>query len=78
MFFALSKILEFLLTPFTWIVALLVLSLWLKKPVWKKRLAISSLILLIFFSNPYLANKVINWWEMDPYPLTSIDSPYDV
>jgi len=57
--FILSKILLFLLNPLFWICLAFLLSWIIKKPVWKKRLRITAVILLLVFSNPFLINKVL-------------------
>ena len=64
MFFFLSKTLNYLVLPLTIIVILLVLSIVLKNPKWKKRLLYSGVILLILFSNDFLANEAIHAWEI--------------
>jgi uncharacterized SAM-binding protein YcdF (DUF218 family) len=33
---------------------------------------------LVFFSNEFIANEVMGWWELDPIPFSSIDKTYDV
>src|SRR4030095_476744 len=61
--FILSKILLFLLNPLFWICVALLLSWLIKKPVWKKRLRITAIVLLLLFSNPFLINKVLTAYE---------------
>jgi uncharacterized SAM-binding protein YcdF (DUF218 family) len=61
--FILSKILLFLLNPLFWICLAFLLSWIIKKPVWKKRLRITAVILLLIFSNPFLINKVLTDFE---------------
>lgn len=51
MFFVISKILKVFLLPLTWILGLLILSYLLKNKRWKKRLFITSIVLLVVFSN---------------------------
>jgi uncharacterized SAM-binding protein YcdF (DUF218 family) len=62
-FFLLSKILVFLISPLTWVVTLLVVSLFAKNPARKKKLFISSLIVLYVFSNPFIADEAMRAWE---------------
>ena len=69
MFFLLSKILYFIITPVFWIVLLLVLALLLKKPNLRKRLLIACLAVSILFTNTYIFNIIVNAWE---YPLISL------
>lgn len=51
MFFFLSKLLKFLIYPFSWIVGLFIASYFVKNRKWKKGLFIASMSLLIVFSN---------------------------
>lgn len=54
MFFYLSKILDFLLSPMTWIVVLLAFAVFLKNPIRKRKTLIASFVCLLFFSNPLI------------------------
>ena len=63
MFFVFSKILVFLIKPFTWAVILMVWSLLAKPIKKKKKLLIASLIILILFSNSYLFSEIARAWE---------------
>lgn len=64
MFFFLSKILVFLISPLTWIFTLLAFALFTKNPVRKKRLFIISLASLYFFSNSFIADEAMRAWEV--------------
>jgi len=64
MFFVLSKILSFLIRPLTLVTGLLVLSWLIRKPIWKKRLFVGGICLLLFFSNEFIANEVMMAWEI--------------
>jgi uncharacterized SAM-binding protein YcdF (DUF218 family) len=72
MFFILSKTLVFLLMPFTIVVILLVASVLIKKPKWKKRTFWIAFVMLIFFSNEFIANAVMRGWEMEARPFSSM------
>lgn len=37
-----------------------------------------SLGMLVFFSNSFIANRVMLWWEVDPIPLEQVDREYEV
>lgn len=67
MFFILSKVLGFLVSPFLIALLLLGLSLFLKRK--RKVLQISALMVVLFFSNPFLFRQTVNWWEGDLKPL---------
>jgi len=66
MFFILSKTIPYLLMPLTLIIGAMVISLFLRNQVWKKRLQISSISLLILCSNPIIINQVFKLWEIPP------------
>jgi uncharacterized SAM-binding protein YcdF (DUF218 family) len=68
MFFFISKILSFLLTPVIWIVLLLVLAFLGKDEKRKKKLLRAAFVLLILFSNSFLFDECMRRWEV---PATS-------
>lgn len=61
MFFLLSKVLAFLFTPGFWIFALILLA-WLNEKHRKRYVKISVLVFWIF-SNGFIINICLNWWE---------------
>lgn len=70
MFFALSKILYFLMSPFWWIIILLLWSVFNKKRHVRKRLYIACIIILVVFTNPFLyRSAVMAWYTNDPKPV---------
>ena len=71
MFFILSKVLYFLLSPFTWILILLIFSAVLNKAKLKKLFFVSSICCLFFFSNSFIVLEITRLWEI---PSLSIDS----
>lgn len=77
MFFVLSKILAFLFSPVTWILALAALSLFLKKPKLKRRFLIAALTTGLFFTNPFIAKEFMRMWEPRPVSVHSITKHYD-
>lgn len=64
MFFFLSKTLNYLVMPLTMIVGCFLISLLVRHKVWKRRLWIAGLVLLIFFTNSFIANEVMKRWEV--------------
>jgi len=66
MFFILSKIFLFLLSPAFWIGMLLLWSFLTKKIRRKKILRITSLVLFIIFTNPLLFNICVISWQPEP------------
>lgn len=77
MFFILSKILNFLTNPLVFVLGFFLLSIFLKKPVWKKRFFWTAFSLLVFFSNDFICNEVMLAWEIGPTPFAEIKKQYD-
>jgi uncharacterized SAM-binding protein YcdF (DUF218 family) len=69
MFFYLSKILTFLISPTVIIIIVVIMALIVKKHALRKKLLIFSLGLLLFFSNPLIINQLLKYWE----PQSNID-----
>jgi len=78
MFFYLSKILNFLIAPFTWFIILAIVASFTKKQPRKRKLWIVAFSILIVFSNPFISNEVMHAWELAPVRTDSIKEPYDV
>jgi uncharacterized SAM-binding protein YcdF (DUF218 family) len=68
MFFILSKLLLFLLSPGFWIILFLVWSVYSKKPKRRRILRIVSVSLFLVFTNPFLFNFFVLKWQ--PAPVT--------
>ena len=66
MFFLFSKLLTFMLSPFIWILVLLVFAFFSKKPNRRRNLLIISLVLMLLFSNGFILNEVVKKWEIHP------------
>lgn len=76
MFFILSKLLFFLLIPFTWIMILLVWIYFTKSARLKRRLTILTISITILFSNPWLYKKVTLAWQL-PRKALSVQEQYE-
>lgn len=63
MFFIVSKVLFFLLSPLVWIIGLITYSIFGSNPKWKKKTLIYSLIILLFFSNSFICAEFMRLWE---------------
>jgi uncharacterized SAM-binding protein YcdF (DUF218 family) len=72
MFFVLSKTLNYLTMPLTIVCLCLVVSVIVRDARWKKRLFWSGLILLLFFSNGFVANEFMHAWEIPARPFNSV------
>ena len=64
MFFILSKVLTFIITPIVWLTGLVIYSLFSKNPQRKRKTLIAALIILVFFSNPFILNECMRNWEI--------------
>ena len=78
MFFVLSKVLDFITSPIIWIVATIALGIFLKNPLAKRRFLVAGFLMLLFFSNPWITNKMVSMWEMKPVDAGTIKQGYDV
>lgn len=76
MFFALSKIAGVFLNPIVWIAGLLITAIFVSNPKLKKRLLIIDAALLLFFTNPFLMNKIIGQWEKPPVNDSTLNPVY--
>ncbi|MDX5346189.1 MAG: YdcF family protein [Hymenobacteraceae bacterium] len=72
MFFILSKILFYLILPLTWIIAILLVALLVKRQKLKIKLFTIAAVLLLIFTNPFLANEAWLWWEVPPTPINQV------
>ncbi len=79
MFFILSKIIGLFLNPLVWVSGLLIWALVTSKKGLRKWLNITALLLLLFFSNSFIFNETIRWWERKSVDKTPIEHyPYGV
>lgn len=63
MFFILSKILDFMLMPITWVFALLLIAVITKNIKRKKRIMLAALATLYLFSNKFIFDEAMRLWE---------------
>ena len=77
MFFILSKLLNFLLTPIIWIIGCLLYGLITKQQGRKKWFLWTAVVLLIVFTNPFLGNIAIKKWEVPYKKLSELNIVYD-
>jgi len=63
-FFTLSKILTFLISPLIWVFTLFGFSFFSKNPARKRKLFIVSLVTLYIFSNSFIADEAMRLWEV--------------
>lgn len=72
MFFILSKTLDILLLPYTWIVVIACCIIWLKDKNKKRIAAVFLLALLVLLGNTPLVNFFFKQWEQSPQALDNI------
>src|SRR4051812_46625279 len=77
MFFVVSKVLSFLAQPLAITVLILIASWLIKNQRWKKILRITSIFLLLFTSNYFIANDLMRAWEIPVTTFASITKKYD-
>lgn len=77
MFFFLSKVLSFLVMPFTIVCGLFLAAAFVKRFELKKKLLISGFALLLFFSNEFIANEAMMLWEVPVTPLLELKKNYE-
>ncbi|GAC1584340.1 MAG: YdcF family protein [Ginsengibacter sp.] len=64
MFFIISKILIYFVQPITWIIGLLIYSIFTKSLFRKKIFSLTTLALLIIFTNPILLDITARCWDI--------------
>lgn len=64
MFFVMSKLLLFIISPFFWLVVFVTYTGFGKRTKWIKRSKWGAIILFIFFSNTYIFSEFCRSWEV--------------
>lgn len=72
MFFYISQLFSFLIMPFNICLMLIILGYFFLKKSWGKNVLLAGIVLLLFFSNSYIANLVIYGWEPKPKHFSSL------
>ncbi len=78
MFFILSKILHFLISPMTWILFVLFWALITKDEKRRKRLLKGGVFLFLFFSNPFILDEFMRKWEVPAQSDSALKGKYEV
>jgi len=68
-FFLLSKILFYAIMPITWLLALLLAAVVVRRPVWSRRLLLAFAGLFVLLTNGALINEALLAWELPPVRL---------
>lgn len=77
MFFILSKTISYLVLPVTMLVILLLLFLFSKNVKLKKWSLALFVVLFFIFTNPFLANTLMRWWEWPATPISALQEEYE-
>ncbi len=64
MFFYLSKVLSFLISPISWIVIFVLIAIFTKDARRKKRSLITAAVLILFFTNTFILDEFVRAWEI--------------
>ena len=78
MFFFLSKILQFLISPLSWVFIILLWGILSKNQKRKKKLLGTSLLIFYFFSNAFIVDEVFRSYEERDLKYSEITETYDV
>jgi uncharacterized SAM-binding protein YcdF (DUF218 family) len=66
-----SFVFGFFISPFNWVIALLLIAILSKRPKWKRRSLLTAIIILFVFANPFLLYLFARSWDVQPAPLTT-------
>ncbi len=62
--------------PLVWVLALLLLAIFIKRPSLKRTFLLAATGLLLLFSNPFLENEAMRAWEIGAVPMNQVKN-YD-
>ena len=77
MFFILSKVFAFLLSPFLWFLTSMLLFFFLKNEAWKRRFKYLTIALLLFFTSGFPLGYLMRNWEVPGKKIEQMES-YDI
>lgn len=72
MFFVLSKIVYFFIAPFTWLLVALGVFIFGRSKKWRKIGKISTIVIVLFFSNTFILKEFIRVWEVPAVKSSSL------
>ena len=78
MFFVISKIFEYLLSPLVWIIFLVIAALFSRNPAKTKRYLAFTLILCLFLSNNFLADEFMRLLEVPTVKKEQLQGTFDL
>lgn len=74
MFYIVSKFLTFIVMPIGIINFLLLYAIYTKNRTKSKKLVILAFAFLYFFTNPFIVNELLLWWEVPPTSVVEVKS----
>ncbi len=77
MFYIVSKFFTFLVMPAGILCFLLAYASYTKNRTKSKKLVISAFIFFYIFTNPFLINELLLWWEVPPTSISAV-KPHDI
>lgn len=78
MFFIISKVFSFFLSPFIWAFVLLLLAFFTRKKKIGKLFLTASIVVFFFFSNRFISESALRLWEVKTPQLNQISKTYDI
>jgi len=77
MFFILSKVLDIVLLPTVWLLALLLAALLARQPRRQRQWLLAAAVLTLLATNPGLTNEALLAWELPAVPLAALPARAD-
>lgn len=77
MFFILSKTITYLALPVPLLTICLLVFLFVRRQKIKKWAGVLFVALFFLFTNPFLINQLMLWWEVPATPLPALEESYD-
>lgn len=77
MFFILSKTITYLALPVPLMTICLLVFLFVRKQKTKKWAGILFVAFFFLFTNPFIINQLMLWWEIPATPIPSLEESYD-
>lgn len=78
MFFVISKILSYMLSPLFWVITLVLISYFVKNKILARKLLLISLIAFYFFSNSFICDEFVRISEAEYLKKSVYEEQYDV
>lgn len=77
MFFILSKTLSYLILPVPLLALCLLVFFFAPKRRLKRGALLVFTFLFLLYTNPFISNELMRWWEVSPIPIAELEESYD-